>query len=103
MLDCALIGLMALVGLWFWLGLISLFGVAAMTLIALAWMQSGQMQLRPLLIAGGCFWLDHDVVGQAWIALAADIGGLITGVLELLALYVRVNIEWRPRAVAPSA
>ncbi len=96
-LGYALIVLMALVCLAFWQGPISAFSLAAMTLIALARMQTQELRLRLLLLAGGAFWTIHDVVGEAWIALAADIGAVTMGVLALLAIFVSIRIEWRPR------
>lgn len=101
-LGYALICLMALVGLGFWQGPISGLSVAATVLIALARMQSNELNLRVLLLAGGCFWTMHDFTAEAWIALAADIGALLMGVVALSSLLVRVTIEWRP-ASAPAA
>lgn len=101
-LGYALICLMALVGLWFWQGPISAVSVAATVSIALARMQSGEVALRSLLLAGGCFWTVHDFAADAWIALAADVGALLMGVVALSSLLVRVTIEWRP-APAPRA
>jgi len=102
-LGYGLICLMALIGIWFWQGPISLLSVVAMTLIALARMQTIELRLRGLLLAGGCFWMMHDFAGEAWIAFAADIGAVLTGTLALLALFVRVTIEWRPLASVSSA
>ena len=95
-LGYALIGLMALVGLWFWQSPISALSVAAVTLIALARMQHDEFQLRLLLLAGGFFWIAHDFVAAAWIALAADIGAALVGMVALSSMLVRVTIEWRP-------
>lgn len=97
-LGHALIGLMAVVGLCFWQGPISLLSVAAVTLIALARMQHDELQLRILLLTGGCFWIAHDLAAEAWIALAADIGAALVGVVALASILVRVTIEWRPAA-----
>ena len=102
-LGYVLIVLMALIGLWFWQGPISGLSVVAMTLIALARMQSDQIRLRTLLIAGGCTWMVHDVIGEAWIAFAADIGAVAIGLAALLPLLVRVTVEWRPTAPVPAA
>ena len=104
-LGYALIGLMALAGLWFWEGPISGLSVAAMVLIALARMQSSELSLRLLLLAGGGFWVAHDFLGGAWIALAADIGALVAGAATLFLVLFRVTIEWRgpaPRGRLPA-
>lgn len=101
-LGYALIALMALIGLWFWQGPISGLSVVAMTLIALARMQSDQIRLRVLLIAGGCAWLVHDFIGEAWIAFGAGVGAVVIGIAALLPLLVRVTIEWRPASRAPA-
>lgn len=95
-LGYALIGLMALVGFYFWQGPISALSMAAMILIALARMQANELHLRVLLLAGGCFWVMHDYIGEAWIALVADIGAFTIGVAILFSLLFRVTIEWRP-------
>lgn len=91
----ALIGLMVLSGLWFWQGPISGLSVLAMTLIALGRMQTNVMRLRLLLLSGSLVWMAHDVIGQAWFALAADIGAFTVGLIALFALVVRVRVEWR--------
>jgi hypothetical protein len=95
-LGYALIALMALAGLAFWQGPISGLAMAAMVLIALARMQSNEVWLRGLLLAGGGFWILHDFLGAAWIALAADIGAFATGSVILFFVLFRVTIEWRP-------
>jgi hypothetical protein len=95
-LGYALICLMALVGLWFWQGPISGFSVMAMILIAMARMQTNEVRLRALLLAGGCFWLVHDFAAQAWIAFAADVGAVLTGAVVLSASLLREKIEIRP-------
>ncbi|MEZ5933989.1 MAG: YgjV family protein [Alphaproteobacteria bacterium] len=102
-LGYLLIVLMVLSGFWFWQGPISAFSVAAMTLIALARMQVSELGLRLLLIAGGGFWVVHDFIGEAWIALAADIGAILTGTTALLALFIRVTIKWQPLPSARAA
>lgn len=94
-LGYALIGMMALVGLWFWQGPISGLSMGAMVLIALARMQTDARRLRGLLLAGGVLWILHDAAAGAWIALAADIGAALAGVAALLSLFVRVSFEWR--------
>ena len=73
--------------------------ILAMALILLGRMQTDERHLRALVIAGGGFWVIHDVIGQAWIALAADIGALAVGIAALMALTIRVRIEWRPTAL----
>lgn len=100
-LGYALIGLMVLVGLYFWQGPISALSIAAMTLIALGRMQPNELQLRGLLLAGGCFWVMHDFLGEAWIALIADIGAFTIGTAALFSLLFRVKIEWRAAAAVP--
>ncbi|MGB3245986.1 MAG: YgjV family protein [Sulfitobacter sp.] len=102
-LGYALIGLMALVGFWFWQGPISALSVAATILIAVGRMQANELNLRVLLLAGGCFWAMHDFAAQAWIAFGADVGALAIGAVALLALLIRVTIEWRPNSSAPFA
>lgn len=102
-LGYALIGLMVLTGLWFWQGPISGLSVAAMVLIALARMQSNEIHLRLLLLAGGGFWVMHDIMGAAWIAVAADIGALVMGGVTLFVVLFRVTIEWRPSVPTPTA
>lgn len=102
-LGYVLIVLMALVGLVFWQGPISALSVAAMSLIALARMQADELRLRALLLAGGSFWLVHDLAGEAWIALAADVGSVAIGGAALFALLFRVTIEWRPASSAAVA
>jgi hypothetical protein len=99
-LGYLLIVLMAAVGIWFWQGPISALSVMALILIALARMQTNEVHLRFLLIAGGCFWTAHDLIGAAWIPLAADIATLATGAAALAAMLFRVTIEWRPRLPA---
>jgi len=54
-----------------------------------------EFHLRVLLLAGGGFWMMHDYLGEAWIALAADIGAFAMGAAALFALLFRVTIEWR--------
>lgn len=95
-LGYALIVLMALVGLVFWQGPISALSVTAMFLVALARMQTNELRLRVLLLAGGCFWAMHDAIGEAWIALAADLGAATIGAAAIFTLLVKVTIEWRP-------
>ncbi|MGD1876267.1 MAG: YgjV family protein [Kiloniellaceae bacterium] len=103
-LGYALIGLMALLGFAFWQGPVSGLAVAAMVLIALARMQANELRLRGLLLAGGCFWMMHDFMGAAWIALAADIGAFAMGAVTLFLVLFRVTIEWRvPSAGVPAA
>jgi hypothetical protein len=102
-LGYALIFLMALFGLYFWQGPISGLSVVAMTLIALARMQTHQLHLRVLLLAGGCVWLIHNCIGEAWIALVANTGAVLMGVAALFFLLVRVTVEWRPTAQAAAA
>ena len=97
-LGYGLIVLMALVGLWFWQGPISALSVGAVTLIALGRMQQDELHLRLLLLAGGGLWIAHDFIGEAWIALTADVGAALVGVVALSAMLVRVTIEWRPPA-----
>ncbi len=101
-LGYLLIGLMALMCLWLWQGPISLLSLAAMMLIALGRMQTSDLWLRCLLLAGGGFWIVHDLMIQAWIAFAADIGAFLFGVVALLALHVKVRIEW-PRPSQPAS
>jgi Bacterial inner membrane protein len=99
-LGYLLIGLMVLFGLAFWQGPLSGLAVAAMVLIALARMQAKTLHLRVLLLAGGGFWMAHDFMGAAWIALAADIGAFVMGAVTLFLLLFRVTIEWRVAAPA---
>jgi Bacterial inner membrane protein len=101
-LGYVLIGLMALVGFYFWQGPISALSVAAITLIALGRMQSNELRLRVLLPAGGCFWAMHDFVGEAWIALTADLGAATMGAVALFSLLFRVTIERRRSLTAPT-
>jgi hypothetical protein len=102
-LGYVLIGLMALLGLYFWQGPISALSVAAITLIALGRMQSNELHLRVLLLAGGCFWAVHDFVGEAWIALTADVGAATMGAAALFSLLFRVTIERRRTVTATRA
>lgn len=99
-LGYVLVGVMALAGLYFWQGPISGLSMAAMTLIALARMQTNELRLRTLLLAGGGFWVAHDFLGEAWIALTADVGAIIMGVSVLFSLLFRVTIERRTPAAA---
>lgn len=98
-LGYGLIGLMVILALAFWQGPVTMLSILAMALISLGRMQTDERHLRALVIAGGGFWVIHDVIGQAWIALAADIGALAVGIAALMALTVRVRIEWRPAAL----
>jgi hypothetical protein len=93
-LGYALVCLMALTGLWFWQGPISAVSVVAMTLIALARLQTDELHLRVLLLAGGCVWMVHDYVGEAWLALLADIGAVGAGLAVLALTRLRVTIGW---------
>jgi hypothetical protein len=102
-LGYALIFLMAMVGLWFWQGPISGLSVVAMTLIALARMQTHQLRLRLLLLAGGCVWLIHNCIGEAWIALVANTGAVLMGAAALFFMLVRVTIELRPPPASQAA
>jgi Bacterial inner membrane protein len=102
-LGYALIVLMALVGLCFWQGPISALSVAATSLIALARMQSNEVRLRSLLLAGGAFWVMHDGLAGAWIAVTADIGAAVMGAAALFSILFRVTIEWRASLPAPTA
>ncbi|MBZ8132885.1 YgjV family protein [Afifella sp. IM 167] len=103
-LGYALICLMALVCLALWQGPVSALSAIATILLALARMQIDEVRLRVLLLAGGVFWVAHDLIGEAWIALAADIGAISTGAVMLASLFIRVRIEWRPPALpAPTA
>ena len=101
-LGYALICLMVLVGLWFWQGPISALSVTATALIALARMQSDELRLRLLLLAGSGFWTMHDLVGEAWIVLAADIGTVLFGVAVLFSRRVRVDDQRRPPSARPT-
>ena len=89
----ALIPLMVLAGIYFWAGPVSAFSVVAMTLIALGRMQQHQLVLRSLMLAGGGFWTLHDFLVGAWIALAADIGCLITGAAGIATLLLRARAD----------
>jgi hypothetical protein len=102
-LGYVLIGLMVLLGLYFWQGPISALSVAATSLIALGRMQSNEVRLRVLLLAGGGFWIMHDFLGEAWIALTADIGAATMGAAVLFSLLFRVTIERRASLPAPAA
>lgn len=103
-LGYVLIVLMVLVGLWFWQGPVSALSVAATALIALARMQQDERRLRILLLAGGLFWIAHDFIAGAWIALAADVGAVLVGLVALSTMLVRITIEWRqPRPLAVPA
>lgn len=83
-------------GIYFWTGPTSALCVAAMGLIALGRMQSNQRTLRLLILAGGGFWLAHDYLAGAWIALTADFLSLTMG-LAMLANMARAE-TFRPRA-----
>lgn len=99
----ALIPLMLLAGLYFWAGPVSAFSVVAMTLIAIGRMQQGELALRALMLSGASFWTLHDFLVGAWIAVAADIGCLTTGVAGLVALLGRTRRKERPAKVDESA
>lgn len=102
-LGHVLICLMVLLSLWFWQGPISALSVTATALIALARMQSDELRLRLLLLAGSGFWTIHDFLGEAWILLAADVGVLLSGVAVLFPRLVRVIVERRrPAPASPS-
>jgi hypothetical protein len=45
----------------------------------------------------------HDIMGAAWIAVAADIGALVMGGVTLFVVLFRVTIEWRPSVSTPTA
>lgn len=94
-LGFGLIVLMVLSGLWLWQGPISALSMIAMTSIALGRMQTDQLRLRLLLLVGGVAWIAHDFLGEAWIALAADIGAFTIGLAAVLVTYVHIRIEWR--------
>lgn len=94
-LGYVLILLMIASGLWLWQGPISALSVTAMSLIALGRMQCDELRLRLLLLLGSAIWIAHDLISQAWFALTADIGAFVIGSGALLAMFVRVNIEWR--------
>lgn len=95
-LGYGLILLMGICGVWLWQGPTSLLSVTAMSLIALGRMQMDPLRLRLLLLLGGSLWVAHDLINQAWFALAADVGALIVGLMALAAMLVRISIEWRP-------
>lgn len=95
-LGYALIGLMIMLALVFWQGPITLLSILAMALISFGRMQAAELRLRALVLAGDGFWVMHDFLGEAWIALAADLGALTVGAAAILALTVRIRIEWRP-------
>ena len=98
----ALILLMVLSGLWFWQSPISGISMIAMVLIAIGRMQVDQIHMRLLILAGGIAWIAHDFLASAWLALIADIGAFATGLAALLALFVRIRIEWRFPSRIPS-
>ncbi len=103
-LGYALIPLLVLSGFWFWQGPISALSVTAMALIALARMQTDELRLRLLLLTGGASWILHDLIGEAWFALTADIGAFLIGLAALMAMFVKVRVEWRlPRKFTPPA
>ncbi|KRS19203.1 YgjV family protein [Roseovarius indicus] len=105
-LGYGLIGLMLLGGFWFWQGPISGLSMLAMTAIALGRMQTDQLRLRLLLLAGGAAWIAHDFIGEAWLALVADIGAFMIGLVALVAMHVCIRIEWRlpaPMSANPAA
>ncbi len=91
-----LIGMIVLFCLLFWQGPISLLSLLAMSLIAFGRMQTDELRLRVFILLGGLFWMAHDFIGEAWLALAADVGAFTIGFAALLAMFVRVRIEWRP-------
>ena len=92
--------LMVVIGLVYWQGPISLLSVIAMSLIAIGRMQQDQIALRALLLSGSGFWLVHDILGQAWIAVIADVGSITAGAAALFAIFFTVRIEWRPTRLA---
>lgn len=91
----ALICLMVFSGLVFWQGPLSGISVLAMALIAFGRMQIDQVLMRLLLLAGGIAWIAHDLLATAWLALVADIGAVATGLIALIAMFIRIRIEWR--------
>lgn len=97
-----LIPLMIGVGIFFWTGPTSALCVAAMGLIALGRMQSNQLALRLLILAGGFFWLAHDYLVGSWIALTADVLALTLGV-AMLASMARAETFPRRAGVQASA
>jgi len=98
-LGYGLIALMVIFALVLWQGPITLLSICAMAFIALGRMQTDERLLRVLVIAGGIFWVLYDFIGEAWIALVADIGALAVGIAVLTALTMRIRIEWRPSAL----
>jgi len=94
-----LIALMTIFALVLWQGPITLLSICAMALIAIGRMQTDERRLRVFVIAGGVFWVLYDFIGEAWIALVADLGALAVGIAMLTALTIRIRIEWRPSAL----
>ncbi len=94
---------MVLAGIAFWQGPVSALSVLAMAFIAFGRMQSSQGPLRVLLIAGGAFWLTHDVIVAAWIAVAADVLCLVAGIFGLTLYWMRAARRPTPtRGLAPA-
>ena len=93
-LGYGLVVLMVGVAIWFWTGPVSALSLAGMALIAIGRMQHNQVHLRAMIFMGGVFWLAHDVLSEAWLAVAADAGALVTGAIGLSRLLVRFRIEW---------
>lgn len=86
--------LMVGVAILFWDGPASTLSVAGMALIAIGRMQGDPFHLRLMILAGGVFWLAHDILSEAWLAVAADAGALLTGAFGLTRLLFRFRVEW---------
>lgn len=81
------------VAIIFWSGPTSILSCAAMSFIAVGRMQRNELSLRVLVLIGGFFWMCHDYLIDAWIALAADIFCAAVGILVL---FLRIGHLWKP-------
>jgi len=68
-----LVPAMVAAGIILWRGPITVLAVAAMILISVGRMQSRDMPLRVLLMAGASVWAVHDLIIASYFALAGDL------------------------------
>ena len=83
---------MVLAGIWFWSGPVTTLSVSAMVLVALGRMQTGQLALRLLLLAGSAAWAAHDYAIGSFIALSADVMSFAMGTFMLVRLRSELSL-----------
>lgn len=81
-LGYVLAGLVVAASIFTWQGVLSLLACIGMALVAIGRVQRDAMRMRVLVLAGGPFWLVHDVLIASPVAIA-DAASMAIGLWQL--------------------